>query len=128
MGSLSRLGEGQGEGDEGWMPYDLYVVSIKDVCQSKQQETRQERAMKGRKRTEFGQYIVADPEICHGLLTFKGTRIMVKSVLEMLAKGYDWDRIAAEYNGRVDHNAIAEVVKLAGEALIGKFERRRRAA
>ena len=45
--------------------------------------------MKVRKRTEFGQYIVADPEICHGQLTFKGTRIMVKSVLEMLAKGYD---------------------------------------
>jgi len=84
--------------------------------------------MKARKRTEFGHYIIADPEICHGQLTFKGTRIMVKSVLEMLTKGYDWDRIAAEYNGRIDHNAIAEVVKLAGEALIGKSERRRRAA
>ena len=64
--------------------------------------------MKVRKRTEFGQYIVADPEICHGQLTFKGTRIMVKSVLEMLAKGYDWDRIAAAYPGRITHAAIAE--------------------
>ena len=71
--------------------------------------------MKVRKRTEFGHYIVADPEICHGQLTFKGTRIMVKSVLEMLAKGYDWDRISAAYLGRINHEAIAEVVKLADE-------------
>jgi len=45
--------------------------------------------MRARKRKELGQYIVADPEICHGQLTFKGTRIMAKSVLEMLAKGWD---------------------------------------
>ena len=46
--------------------------------------------MKLHKRKDLGQYIVADLEICHGQLTFKGTRIMVKSVLEMLAKGWDW--------------------------------------
>ena len=84
--------------------------------------------MKVRKRTELGQYIVADPEICHGQLTVKGTRIMVKSILEMLAKGYDWDRIAAAYNGRITQDAIAEVVKLANEALIEKSTRRQRAA
>ncbi|HEV8717140.1 MAG TPA: DUF433 domain-containing protein [Candidatus Binatia bacterium] len=81
--------------------------------------------MSTRKRIELGQYIVADPEICHGQLTFKGTRIMVKSVLEMLAKGWEWDRIAAAYDGRISHDAIAEAVKLAGEALIEKTERRR---
>jgi len=32
-------------------------------------------------------YIVADPHICHGKPTFKGTRIMVWQVLEMLADG-----------------------------------------
>lgn len=69
--------------------------------------------MKTLKRQELGQYIVADPDICHGQLTFKGTRIMVKSVLEMLAKGYDWDRISAEYDGRINHEAIAEVLSLA---------------
>jgi uncharacterized protein (DUF433 family) len=84
--------------------------------------------MKVRKRTELGQYIVADPEICHGQLTFKGTRIMVKSVLEMLARGWDWNRIVAAYNGHISHDAVAEVVKLASEALIEKTERRQRAA
>jgi uncharacterized protein (DUF433 family) len=30
---------------------------------------------------QLGKYIVADPEICHGKPTFKGTRILVKTVL-----------------------------------------------
>ena len=84
--------------------------------------------MRIRKRKELGHYIVADPEICHGQLTFKGTRIMVKSILEMLAKGYAWDRISYEYDGRVSHAAIAEVIELASEALMEKTEKRRRGA
>src|SRR5215510_6350631 len=79
--------------------------------------------MRARKRKELGQYIVADPEICHGQLTFKDTRIMVKSVLEMLAKGYSWDRISIEYDGRLSHEAIAEAIALASDALIEKTER-----
>lgn len=38
-------------------------------------------------RIEINKYIVADSEICHGKLTFKGTRIMVWQVLEMLEAG-----------------------------------------
>jgi uncharacterized protein (DUF433 family) len=84
--------------------------------------------MRTAKRKELGKYIVADPEICHGQLTFKGTRIMVKSVLEMLAEGKDWDWISAAYDGRISREAIAEVVKLAGEALIKRIEKQRPAA
>ncbi len=47
--------------------------------------------MKTHKRKVLGQYIVAAPNICHGEPTFKATRILVKSVLEMLAKGWDWE-------------------------------------
>ena len=39
------------------------------------------------KRVEFGQYIVADPGVCHGQPTFKGTRVLVWVVLEQLADG-----------------------------------------
>ena len=35
-------------------------------------------------RVEINDYIVIDSEICHGKPTFKGTRIMVSIVLEML--------------------------------------------
>jgi uncharacterized protein (DUF433 family) len=77
---------------------------------------------------EFGQYIVSDPEICHGQLTFKGTRIMVRSVLEMLAEGYSWDQISAAYYGKISHEAIAEAIALACSALVEKTEKQRLAA
>ncbi len=35
-------------------------------------------------RTEINNYIVVDSEICHGKPTFRGTRVMVSIVLEML--------------------------------------------
>ena len=79
--------------------------------------------MKTRKSKELGQYIVVDPDICHGQPTFKGTRIMVKSVLEMLAKGWDWDRVSAAYDGRIDHAAIAEVLSFEARPASKKVER-----
>lgn len=39
------------------------------------------------KKVEINNYIVADPKICHGKPTFKGTRIMVWQVLDMLKDG-----------------------------------------
>ena len=84
--------------------------------------------MKTRKRKELGQYIVADPEICHGQLTFKGTRIMVKGVLYYVAQGKDWDWISQAYLGKVSREAIAAAVSLASEALLEKTDNWRRAA
>ena len=84
--------------------------------------------MKASKRVELGEYVIADPEICHGQLTFKGTRIMVKSVLFYVGRGKDWDWISEQYFGKVSREAVAEAVKLASEALVEKTERRRRVA
>jgi uncharacterized protein (DUF433 family) len=69
-------------------------------------------------RKQFGSYIVADPKICHGKLTFLGTRIFVKDVLEMVAQGLDWDTIIKEWHGHITREAIAEAVRLAGRALL----------
>ena len=38
-------------------------------------------------RIEINDSVVADSEICHGKPTFKGTRIMVWQILEMLEGG-----------------------------------------
>ena len=84
--------------------------------------------MKVRKRTEFGQYIVADPQICHGQLTFKGTRILVADVLSLLAKGWNWNRIIEAYDGNLSPDAIAEALGLARQFLIDHTEKRQRAA
>ncbi len=83
--------------------------------------------MAARKRKEFGEYIVADPEICHGQLTFKGTRVLVKDVLYLIAKGKSWDWISDGYHG-LPLEAIAEAVRLAGDALVEKAEKTRSAS
>ncbi len=84
--------------------------------------------MKTRKRIEFGEYLVSDPEICGGEWTFKGTRLFVKDALDMLADGYDWERINYALDGRVSQQAVAEAVALARQALTEKSEKKRRAA
>lgn len=71
-----------------------------------------------RRRIELGQYIVADPLICHGKPTFKGTRIMVWQVLDALARGESWDEIVNAWGGKVGKEAIAETIRLAREALL----------
>ncbi len=66
----------------------------------------------------IGQYIVANPDICHGKLTFRGTRIFVADVLEQIAMGMDWQVIIEEWRGKLTKEAIAEAVRLAQKTLI----------
>ena len=69
-------------------------------------------------RVELDQYVVADPEICHGKPTFKGTRIMVWQVLDALERGESAAGIVAAWDGKISKGAIAETVRLAREALL----------
>ena len=67
-------------------------------------------------RRELGKYIVADPKICHGTPTFKGTRVFVSDVIDMVAEGMDWDEIIRQWHNSITREAIAEAVSLAGQA------------
>ncbi|HET8676173.1 MAG TPA: DUF433 domain-containing protein [Blastocatellia bacterium] len=80
------------------------------------------------KAKELGKYIVADPEICHGKPTFRGTRIFVKDVLEMVAEGMSWDRIVGEWRGSITKEAISEAVLLASESLTTKVSIKKKAS
>lgn len=62
-----------------------------------------------------GHYIVTDPEICHGKPTFRGTRIMVSQVLDMVAEEMAWDEIVRQCHGSIPKEAIAEAVALANK-------------
>ena len=66
-----------------------------------------------RHRIELGRHIVADPGICGGQPTFKGTRIMVWIVLEQLDRGLTWQEIVREWGGRVPEEAIGEAIAIA---------------
>ena len=65
----------------------------------------------------FGRYIVADPDVCHGKLTFRGARILVEDVLDQVAAGLSWEAILQEWHGSISTQAISEAVRLAQEAL-----------
>ncbi|MEI7802820.1 MAG: DUF433 domain-containing protein [Bacteroidota bacterium] len=66
----------------------------------------------------LGKYIVVDPKICHGKITFKGTRIIVADVLDMVAKGNAWEYIIEQYHGNISKAAISEAVSLSKESLL----------
>lgn len=65
----------------------------------------------------LGRYIIADPAVCHGEPTFRGTRILVADILEQVASGVAWEGIVEEWRGTLTTEAIAEAVRLAREAL-----------
>lgn len=61
---------------------------------------------------EFGRHIVSHQGICHGQLTFKGTRVLVPVVLESLARqGRTIEQVATDYHLPIE--AIMEALQLA---------------
>lgn len=60
----------------------------------------------------INKYIVADPQICHGKPTFKGTRIMVWQILEMLSSG-DAKKDVLEAFPSLNENHINAALKYA---------------
>ncbi len=72
-------------------------------------------------RKKLGRYVVVDSEICHGKATFRGTRVMVKHVLEQVAEGMAWTDIEKQWRGAVSHAAIAEAVRLASQAFFDQL-------
>ena len=64
----------------------------------------------------IGRYIVTDPDICHGLPTFRGTRVFVSDVLEQVVSGMAWETIIEAWHHSISKEAIAEAVQLASQA------------
>jgi uncharacterized protein (DUF433 family) len=73
------------------------------------------------KRVEIGEYLVIDPEVCHGHLTFRGTRIPVETVLLFLSTGRTIDWVLAEWP-RLTREAVEEAMRLATAALIERYK------
>jgi uncharacterized protein (DUF433 family) len=70
---------------------------------------------------ELGRYIVADPMICHGKPTFRGTRVFVADVLADVERGLSWDFIVRRWGGgKITKAAVAEAVRLARGALLSE--------
>jgi uncharacterized protein (DUF433 family) len=70
----------------------------------------------------LGRYIVADPAICHGQPTFRGTRVFVADILDQVAMGMDWEVICEDWNNSVSREAIAEAVRLGRELFLAHYK------
>lgn len=76
---------------------------------------------------EIGHYLVVDPEICHGKLTFKGTRIPVETVLTFLSTGDSIESILKNWP-RLKREAVEEAVKHAAQLVRKRYSMRMEAA
>jgi uncharacterized protein (DUF433 family) len=66
-------------------------------------------------------YIVVDPDVCHGKACIKGTRIHVSVVLDNLAAGLSVEEILESYpalNSEAVQAAIAYAAELARERIV----------
>ena len=69
---------------------------------------------------EFGKYLVVDPEVCHGKMTFKGTRIPVSTVLTFLSMGDSMDDILEGWP-ELKHEAVLEALRYAADIIRGQY-------
>ena len=58
----------------------------------------------------IGRHVITDLNVCHGQPTFRGTRIMVSQVLEMVADEIAWEEIVAQCHHSITKEAIAEAI------------------
>jgi uncharacterized protein (DUF433 family) len=68
---------------------------------------------------DWRQYLISDPQICHGQLCAKGTRVFVTVILDSLAEGSSREEILKSYPSlRPEHldAAMAYAAELAREA------------
>ena len=73
------------------------------------------------KKVEVGKYVVSDPSICHGQLTFRGTRVMVGPVLASLANGKTIDDIVTKSWPTITREAVKEALMLAVHKLTNEY-------
>ncbi|MBI3946956.1 MAG: DUF433 domain-containing protein [Armatimonadetes bacterium] len=66
----------------------------------------------------LGEHVVIAPGVCGGRPTFKGTRFEVQVVMDLLAAGWDVERILDEYRPiGITREAVREAIHLAEDAL-----------
>ncbi|AGT34880.1 MAG: DUF433 domain-containing protein [Thermofilum sp.] len=62
-------------------------------------------------RLEIGRYIVIDDEVCHGKPVFKGTRVLVSDVVELLGAGVSIEEIVRDYYPSLNEEMIREALR-----------------
>lgn len=66
------------------------------------------------KRLEVGKFLIVDPGVCHGKLTFKGTRVPVSTVLTFLSTGDSIEDILRNWP-ELSREAVEEAIRWAAD-------------
>ncbi len=69
---------------------------------------------------EIGKYLVVDPEVCHGKMTFQGTRIPVSTVLTFLSMGDSMDDILEGWP-ELKREAVLEALRYAADIIRDQY-------
>ena len=70
---------------------------------------------------DWRDYIIVDPEICHGKACIAGTRVLVTTVLDNLASGMDSEEITRSYpsvSPEAVRAALCYAAELASERVV----------
>lgn len=71
-------------------------------------------------RIEISKYIVVDNEICHGKPTFKGTRVLISDVIELVADGVSTKEIIRDYYPSLNEKMIKGALEWAANIVGGE--------
>src|SRR5438093_6963238 len=77
---------------------------------------------KVKKPVAVGKHLIADPRVCHGELTFRGTRVPVETVLIRLGKGRSVESMLQSWP-ELTRVAIEEAATLAAGLLAKHFKK-----
>jgi uncharacterized protein (DUF433 family) len=83
-------------------------------------KTKRKTKSANRQPTLVGKHLIVDPRVCHGELTFRGTRVPVATILSYLARGYSLAYLRTSWP-EVSSEAIEEAVSLASEQLVEHY-------
>ena len=68
-----------------------------------------------------GEYMVIDPEVAHGRLTFTGTRVPVETVMGYIATGESVAEIVRHWP-ELSPQAVEAAIRLASESLHHRYQ------
>jgi len=87
------------------------------MLHAKPKPARKTRAVAGREPRYVGEHLVVDPRVCHGKMTFRGTRVPVETILAYLADGHSLEYLHKSWP-EISTDAIGEAVRLAADVFL----------
>ena len=85
---------------------------------------RKTKAASNKQPRYVGEHLVVDPRVCHGKMTFRGTRVPVEMILDYLATGHTFEYLRKSWP-EVSRAAIEEAVHLATEVFLKHHKSKR---